>query len=160
MMMIVTMMIVMPGKTSAAGSPHSPTLAPARCWQGRGEYSSKTSEEKCFFEQKIAAILGSARNLKYSSNYFCSVKTPLFYPNHCGGIFTPVARCLTHEAVADLKLLQRTTLKNNAKMDLRKCQTSDEIKRVLEFATNLQHAKQFLSSKHQTYPSSAILRLG
>ncbi len=71
-----------------------------------------------------------------------------------------LGRCLTDESVTSLKMLQKTTVKNNAKKDLQNCENSEEIQRVFNFATDLQHTDNFLSSNLQKYPSSAILRLG
>ena len=71
-----------------------------------------------------------------------------------------LGRCLTDESVTSLKMLQKTTVKNNAKKDLRNCENSEVIQRVFNFATDLQHTDNFLSSNLQKYPSSAILRLG
>jgi len=71
-----------------------------------------------------------------------------------------LGRCLKDESVTSLKMLQKTTVNNNAKKDLRNCENSEEIQRVLNFATDLQHTDNFLSSNLQKYPSSAILRLG
>ena len=71
-----------------------------------------------------------------------------------------LGRCLTEESVTSLKMLQQTTVKNNAKKDLQVCENSEEIQSVFNFATDLQHTDNFLSSNLQKYPSSAILRLG
>ena len=71
-----------------------------------------------------------------------------------------LGRCLSDESVTSLKMLQKTTVNNNAKKDFRNCENSEEIQRVLNFATDLQHTDNFLSSNLQKYPSSAILRLG
>ena len=71
-----------------------------------------------------------------------------------------LGRCLRDKSITSLKMLQKTTVRNNAKKDLRHCENSEEIQRVFNFASDLQHTDNFLSSNLQKYPSSAILRLG